>query len=86
MLCDALVEVRELLEKLVKNFFNALLIIFLILGLCQQFVLVLEKDLVEKSIVCPFDLLVCTTGVARLEILDPLHLSLVEVFVADLSV
>ena len=86
MLCDAFVEVRELLKKLVKNFLNALFVVFLVLRLCQQFVLVLEKDLIEKSVMCPFDLLINTTGVTRLEILDLLPLSLTEVFVADLSV
>ena len=86
MLCDAFVEVRELLKKFVKNFLNALFVVFLVLRLCQQFVLVLEKDLIEKSVMCPFDLLVSTTGVTRLEILDLLPLSLTEVFVADLSV
>ena len=86
MLCDAFVEVRELLKKLVKNFLNALFVVFLVLRLCQQFVLVLEKDLIEKSVMCPFDLLVSTTGVTRLEILDLLPLSLTEVFVADLRV
>jgi len=35
---------------------------------------------------CPFNLLVSTTGVTRLEILDLLPLSLTEVFVADLRV
>ena len=86
MLCDAFVEVRELLKKFVKNSLNALFVVFLVLRLCQQFVLVLEKDLIEKSVMCPFDLLVSTTGVTRLEILDLLPLSLTEVFVADLSV
>jgi len=46
MLCDAFVEVRELLKKLVKNFPNALFVVFLVLRLGQQFVLVLEKDLI----------------------------------------
>ena len=75
MLCDAFVEVRELLKKFVKNSLNALFVVFLVLRLCQQFVLVLEKDLIEKSVMCPFDLFVSTTGVTRLEILDLLPLS-----------